>query len=75
MQPIKKVARKFAYAAGGRGDPYTQCESEKRKVARGALLCSQGAARWHAYGGLDFGADVLGVREDADVYVMLFGVA
>src|SRR5208337_4735082 len=34
----------IACAAGGRGDPCTQCESEKRKVARGALLCSQG--RW-----------------------------
>src|SRR5260370_26527221 len=32
----------IACAAGGRGDPCTQCESEKRKVARGALICSQG---------------------------------
>ena len=44
LTPIKKVAKKIiiACAAGGRGDPCTQCESEKRKVARGALLCSQG---------------------------------
>src|ERR1700722_10246668 len=35
----------IACAAGGRGDPCTQCESEKRKVARGALLCSQGRER------------------------------
>ena len=37
----------IACAAGGidtvaGGDPCTQCESEKRKVARGALLCYQG---------------------------------
>jgi hypothetical protein len=49
LNPINRVAKKMiiAGAAGGRGDPCTQCEAQS--CARRATLLSGAVTRWRAY--------------------------